>query len=401
MAELISHEDIYYAYFDCRKNKRNSDGALSFELNLEHNLYNLREEINNGTYTPGNYSCFIVTRPTPREVFAAEFRDRIVHHLVISKINEHLEKRFLYDIYACRIDKGTHFGINRLRHFMAASTANYTREAWCEKFDLKSFFASIDRKTLWTRLEAFLTTVYDGPDKALVLSLVEKIVLKDPTGNAVLKSPPEKWELLPKHKSLFNANDGRGLPIGNLTSQVFANFLLAPLDHFIKHDLGIKYYGRYVDDFYLIHEDREYLKICRKRIEEFVENTLQLRLNPKKVTLQRVCHGVKFLGVLVKPWRMTNVRRTEENFEKVIEKYNRIAEKRNLTKDEQNDFLSRVNSYLGIMSHYDTWRKRKAILEKTKKRIMADFVVVPDMSKLIRRDKATTYVTDRIMHYSD
>lgn len=220
----ITDADMYNAYYECRKNKRNSPGALMFELNYEHNLAVLKDEINNGAYKPGNYSAFIVTKPTPREIFAAEFRDRIVHHLVVSRINPYLEKRLIYDVYACRTGKGTHLGVKRLRRFMVASTENYAEEAWCLKLDLKSFFASINRQLLWEKLKVYLETVYNRADKTIILQLVQKIVLKNPAEDAVRKSPLVMWKLLPPHKSLFNAKENLGLPIGNLTSRYLLIF---------------------------------------------------------------------------------------------------------------------------------------------------------------------------------
>jgi RNA-directed DNA polymerase len=385
LCPYITDEDMYNAYYDCRKHKRNSPGALEFELNYEHNLAVLKDEINNGTYKPGNYSAFIVPKPTPREIFAAEFRDRIVHHLVVNRINPYLEKRLIYDVYACRIGKGTHVGIKRLRRFMTACTENYTKEAWCLKLDLKSFFASIDRELLWKRLKTYLEATYNRADKAIILRLVKEIVLKKPTEGAIRKSPLSMWEILPPHKSLFNAKKNHGLPIGNLTSQIFANFLLSPLDHFVKHDLGIRYYGRYVDDFFLIHQDKEYLKACLKKIEQFLINEIGVSLNPRKVILQRVRHGVKFLGVIVSPGRMVNIARTEKNFEEVVNEYNKKAKRKELTKEEKQEFFARINSYLGIMGHYDTYKKRQAITDQIDRRIMFHFATEPDLKKITRR----------------
>lgn len=380
----ITDADMYNAYYECRKNKRNSPGALMFELNYEHNLAVLKDEINNGAYKPGNYSAFIVTRPTPREIFAAEFRDRIVHHLVVSRINPYLEKRLIYDVYACRTGKGTHLGVKRLRRFMVASTENYAEEAWCLKLDLKSFFASINRQHLWEKLKEYLETVYNRADKTIILQLVQKIVLKNPAEDAVRKSPLVMWKLLPPHKSLFNAKENLGLPIGNLTSQVFANFLLSPLDHFVKHDLNIRYYGRYVDDFFLIHNDKEQLKTCKKKIEAFLMQEIGVLLNPRKVILQRVRHGVRFLGVVVSPGRMVNIARTENNFEEVVSEYNKKAHRQKLKKEEKQEFFARVNSYLGIMGHYDTYKKRKATMNKIDKRIMRYFAADPSLKKITR-----------------
>lgn len=278
----ISPEEIFLAYYDCRKHKRNSSSALSFEMDLEHNLLVLLDEINSFNYQPQPYTCFIIEKPTVREVFAASFRDRIIHHLVINAINPVLEKRFIYDVYASRVGKGTHFGIERLRHFMASSTNNWKDEAWCLKLDIKSFFASIDKNLLYKRLIGYLDKTYTNDNYRIIINLIEKIILTSPIENAKIISPKEKWDKLDKSKSLFCTSSQKGLPIGNLTSQVFANFYMSPLDHFVKHDLGIKMYGRYVDDFFLIHKDKDYLKDCLKRIDSFFEKRVEARIKSKE-----------------------------------------------------------------------------------------------------------------------
>lgn len=355
---LITKEELFEAYYACLKHKRYSRSAMEFSLDIEHNLFELLDEINNFTYKPSPYNVFIIDYPVKREVFAASFRDRIVHHLVVNAINPYMEKRLIYDCYACRVGKGTHFGINRLRHFMASSTNNWKEESWCLKLDIKGFFMSIDRQILWTRLKKYLLEVYKNENLPIILYLLEQIIFTEPTLNCKFCSPGWKWDGLASAKSLFLAPKGKGLPIGNLTSQIMANFYLSVLDHFVKHDLGIKMYGRYVDDFFLIHKDKEYLKQCLQEISGYLERELGLRLAEKKVMLQRVRHGVKFLGVVVEPGHVNASRRTVRRFYGSVLRVSAQARDHRQSKAQMQKAVASINSYLGILGHWDTVRVR-------------------------------------------
>jgi len=362
--EAITEEELFTAYFDCLKHKRHSRAALEFELDLERNLFGLLDDINSFAYRPDRYSVFIIDKPVKREVFAASFRDRIVHHLVANAINPFVEKRLIYDCYANRKGKGTHFGIERLRHFMASSTDNWKKEAWCLKLDIKGFFMSIDRTVLWKNLRDYLLAVYPHGNLPVIMHLLETILFTDPTEGCLFRSQASKWQNLDPSKSLFAAGEGLGLPIGNLTSQIMANFYMSYLDHFVKHDLGIEMYGRYVDDFFLIHRDKEYLKECLHGIERFLNDELHLRLNPKKVYLQPVNHGVKFLGVVIEPGHMNVARRTVSNFKKNIDSTNFAVNDHRQSKSEVQKSIASINSYLGLFSHYDTFSVRNREIDR-------------------------------------
>lgn len=362
--EAITEEELFAAYFDCLKHKRHSRAALEFELDLEYNLFELLDEINSFSYRPDRYSVFIIDKPVKREVFAASFKDRIVHHLIVNAINPFIEKRLIYDCYACRVGKGTHFGIERLRHFMASSTDNWKNEAWCLKLDIRGFFMSIDRTVLWKKLRDYLLAVYPHENLPIIMYLLENILFTDPTQECRFCSPSYKWNNLDPSKSLFTAEKGFGLPIGNLTSQIMANFYLSYFDHFVKHNLGIRMYGRYVDDFFLIHKDKEYLKKCLHSIEYFLNDELHLRLNPKKVYLQPVNHGVKFLGVVVEPGHTNVARRTMSNFKKTIDSTNFAVNDHRQSKLEVQRSIASINSYLGLFSHYDTFSVRNREIDR-------------------------------------
>ncbi len=221
----IALAELFAAYFNCRKHKRNTRNALAFEVDYETHLLKLWTEINDGRYRPGKSIAFIINKPVKREIFAADFRDRVVHHLVINKLNPLFEKAFIHDNYACRSGKGTHLGIQRVDRFIRQCSQNYSKDCYVLKLDVKGFFMHINKSLLSTALQAFIEQKYQGADKAVLLELCQKIIDYDPTQNCIVKSKPSQWQGLPPDKSLFHSPTHCGLPIGNLTSQVFAKFI--------------------------------------------------------------------------------------------------------------------------------------------------------------------------------
>ena len=350
----IPLEEVFEAYYSCRKNKRHTANTARFEVDCEANLFKLWNEINNGDYRPGTSLAFIVERPVKREIFAADFRDRIVHHLIINKINFLFERQFIYDSYACRVGKGTHFGIKRVDRFIRRESANYARRAWILKMDIKSFFMNIDQKLLFTRLQNFLREKYHEADRELIIGLCRKIVFSDPARHCHIRNRQHDWRGLPKDKSLFGSKKGCGLPIGNLTSQVFANFYLDPMDHFIKHNLGFRSYGRYVDDFIIVHPDRDTLRDAITVIRNFLLEDLKLILHPGKIYLEPAHRGVQFLGAVIKHNYILVTNRVKGNFHSAVERFNRIAEAGKPKRMEREQFQASLNSYLGILRHYST-----------------------------------------------
>ena len=360
----IELEEMFQAYFACRKNKRYTLNALAFEIDYENNLVQLCEEINNGTYKIGRSIAFIVDKPVKREIFAADFRDRVVHHLIIGKLNHQFEKLFIHDSYSCRVGKGTHFGIQRIDRFIRQCSANYTKDCYILKLDLQGFFMSISKHILFAKLEQFINEKYLSTDKDLIIKLCKQVILNDPTKNCIIKGNKSDWDYLPQTKSLFHSKPNCGLPIGNFTSQVFANFYMDSFDHFVKHDLKIRYYGRYVDDFVIVHEDKEYLRNLIPKLSGYLQSELQTTIHPKKIYLQHYSKGVKFLGTVILPNRIYIANRTKGNFYNAIEKQNQIARDHKPTKEEQQAFQSSMNSYLGIMKHYKSYKHRKQMIFK-------------------------------------
>ena len=359
----IPIEELFEAYYSCRKKKRNTHNALAFELDYEQNLIQLQKEINSKNYTPLSSAAFIVNQPVKREVFAADFSDRVIHHWLINKINPLFEQIFIEDSYACRTQKGTHLGIRRVDEFIKQCSNEYKRDCYILKLDIKGFFMHINKNLLYERISIFIEKQYHAKDKDLVLDITRRIIYNDPTKNVIIKCSKNSWNSLPKDKSLFHAKENCGLPIGNLTSQVFANFYMNSFDQFIK-SIGIQYYGRYVDDFIIVHTDKEYLKELIPHIADFLSEDLNLTLHPKKIYLQHYTKGVSFLGVIIKPHRIYIQNRIKGNFCKAINRQNEIVRKAKTQDKDCAYFLSVMNSYLGIMKHYKTYKLRKRILFK-------------------------------------
>lgn len=358
----IDLSELFEAYFDCRRNKRSTLNAIAFESNYEANLLKLWDEINDGSYQLGKSIAFIVNKPVKREIFAADFRDRIVHHLIINKLNPLFEKSFIHDSYSCRKGKGTHFGICRVERFIRQCSQNYSKDCYVLKLDIQGFFMHIDKSILFTKLLDFMQQRYHQTDKELLTTLCQKVIFNDPTQNCTIKSKRIQWKGLPVDKSLFHTGSHCGLPIGNLTSQIFANFYLTELDHFIKHDCGIRYYGRYVDDFVLVHHDKDYLKSLIPAIKAMLQTRLRLTLHPKKIYLQHYTKGVHFLGAVIKPHRIYIAKRTQGNFYTAIQQQNAIIAAGKPSKEQQATFLSSMNSYLGLLKHFKSYRLRKEML---------------------------------------
>ena len=388
----LTVEEVFEAYAECRRSKRYSDGAFSFECDYESNLIKLYEELCAGTWCPGPSTCFIVTKPVRREIFASPFRDRIVHHILIRRLNPCLEKYFIKDSYACRKNKGTHAAVSRVEHAVRSVSENGAKEAYVLKIDIKGFFMNISRSLLYEMLETFIDTVYrnfcGGGDVSFEKYLAEKIIFNDCTKDCVRNSPICEWKELPKDKSLFTTKEGCGLPIGNLTSQVFANFYLTPFDHFAKHELGIRHYVRYVDDCVIVHHSRNYLRSLVPVLKNFLFGKLRLALHPKKIYLQPCSNGVQFLGCFIKPSHTVCSRRIKNNFENKMFLFKKISDMRKPSRKELEKMLSSANSYLGILRHYKTWKLRTDIIIRHFSGFLKrHFRVAPSVLKIEMRKK--------------
>lgn len=299
----FSFSELTKAYFDCRRSKRNSQSALKFEINLERNLQALDNELRTNTYTPGKSICFVITHLKPREVWAADFRDRIVHHLLYNRIEKIIHARFIADSCACIPGRGTLYGAIRLEKKVRSITQNWAKPAYYLKADLANFFVSIDKNILSKLITKHISEPWWR-------ELALQILHHDPRKNYETRGNPALLSKVPEHKRLTNQSSDFGLPIGNLSSQFFANIYLNELDQFIKHTLRAKHYIRYVDDFVLLHQSPQWLNKALKEIEYFLAQKLNAQLNPTKTILQPIHRGIDFVGQVILPHRRVTRKRT-------------------------------------------------------------------------------------------
>lgn len=365
---MVKDEDIFDAFYDCLKHKRHSPGAVKYFMGYEEDLIHLTDEINNRTYSPSLSTTFVVTRPKTREVFAACFRDRIIHHYIALRINPWFESIFGERTFNCRAGKGQLFGVKMLRDDIKACSEDYTKDCYIAKFDLQGFFMSIDKQLLCDMLINYIGSVYVGDDKEDLLWLIKVVVMHNPQDLCAHRSPIEMWDLLPTNKSLFTCGRGKGVPIGNLSSQLFANFFLYHLDKYLD-SLGFKYHGRYVDDFYIIYPDKAYILQCVPKIRAFLRDKLHITLHPKKFYIQHYSKGVTFTGTIVKYGRLYPAKRSITNYHAALKRMNTAKNLKQLEHD-----IASVNSYLGLQVHYNSYTIRrsgfcKEVSEETWKKI--------------------------------
>ena len=353
---MVTTEGMLEAYYDCRRSKRRTASAIVYEMNYESNLIALRDRINTRTYQPGKSICFVVTRPRYREVFAASFEDRIVHHYIALRLEPLFELVFSPRTFNCRKGKGQLYGVKRLEADIKEASNNYTTDCYIMKLDLQGFFMSIDKSMLARMIDKFIVKYYKGNDIDDLRYLCQVVVLHCPEKNCERHSPREMWDHLPANKSLFTNGEGKGVAIGNLFAQLFANFLLNELDWYIE-ELGIKYHGRYVDDFYCIHKDKQVLLSTVPKIRAKLAE-LGLSLNPKKFYFQHYTKGVEFTGAVVKPYRTYCCNRVLTNFIAAVRKLNRS---KNI--DDVTHAVCSINSYLGLLRQSNEYAQRLKILK--------------------------------------
>lgn len=347
---MIPLEDFFEAYYECRRHKRNTINALQFEVNYEENLVKLWEEVNSRNYNIGRSICFLVTRPKLREVFAADFRDRIIHHVIMQRLEPLFEEAFIEDNYNCRKGKGTLYGIRRLHQMIKECSNNYTEDCYIGKFDLQGFFMTIDKRILWQMLKTFIKNKYTKNDIDLLLYLSHKIIANRPQDNCIRKSPIKMWNDLPPNKSLFTCDQMCGMPIGNLTSQCLANFYLHKFDNWVKYNFI--YYGRYVDDFFIISKTKTKLTRYVSIIKHKLYSELKVKLHPDKIYIQHYSKGVNFIGATIKKQRMYIANRSVCNLYNTIHRFNDIG---NNTNEQIIHFFQSLNSYYGFLKHYFTF----------------------------------------------
>ncbi len=381
-------EEVYDAYLDCRRRKRNSKSCALFEQDELTNIYVLWNDLNNHTYTIGKSTAFCVTRPKVREVFAADFRDRVVHHLLIARLLPYFEAAFIPDTYNCRKHKGTEYGVQQV----AAMAEDYA-DGWVLKCDLQGFFMTIHKPTLADALEHFIRTQYKGTNTDDIVWLARLIALHSPECNCTRQGDLGLWNVLPPNKSLFWNGKDYGQAIGNLTSQIYANYYLLPLDDYLSKIPDTRY-GRYVDDFVVFAHTKEELLKLLPPIRKLLSKRGMI-LHPHKVYLQPVRHGLTFIGSTIKHGRIYAGNRTVGNLTNLTRRYNTYYKHGRVHIHEE--FAQRYNSYMGYLTHRKSYAIRRRLWEQVSPQIK-QFCYIENM-RVVKVKNKYKYRNKLLQHY--
>ena len=364
------------AYFDCIANKRTAVQCDRYRaVDVEEDLLRLIQEVKTRTYEPSESTCFIVTRPRLREIFAAAFRDRIVQHWITLRINPLLEQRFREqgDVsFNCRKGYGSLKAVLRLQEAIEAVSEHYTREAWVGKMDIKAFFMSIDKDVLLSQLLPFIRERYQGDDLDTLLWLTEVTIRHCPQHLCRRRGCLSLWDCLPEGKSLFNNPDSKGMAIGNITSQILANFYLSFFDDWMLTQCGQAgaRYVRFVDDFCVVCTDKRFIVDLHRSATAWLSEHLLLELHPDKFYLQEVRKGVKFVGQVIKPGRRYTANRTVAGYYKRMMQIERVCHaiatdginrQRAMLLDKM---AASLNSYNGFLKHSASYNIKRDMFRR-------------------------------------
>lgn len=362
---------VFAAFEDCCKNKRTSKACIDYCEIAAYDLPALAYELYTGTYQPGISTCFLVKYPKYREVFAACFRDRIVHHFLYLLLNPLFEARFEAQgnvSFNCRKGYGTLAAQQAAYDAIRHATNNYRVKAWVYRGDLVSFFMSIDKRILWAKLEPFIRETYKGKYMRIVLNITRIVVFHCPEKLCVFNTDTAEWaKHVESHKSLFGNDDYHGMPIGNLTTQVFANFLLSFFDAYVitwmrSHGLAV-YYVRFVDDFVIVCLDKAVLKQMIKDLRGYLQIELHIQLHADKFHFQLASHGLLFVGAYLKNYRIYLSNRTLARFQERVHGFKTMLETKQVVTYADICRIEQVlNSYLGFCKIKRTYARRKQLL---------------------------------------
>ena len=329
---ITSPKTIFRAWEVFKSDKKNNFDVQKFEVNIERNIFKLCEDLKSNKYKHGPYKGFWIQDPKVRHIHKATVRDRVLHHAIFSIINPIFEPTFIDTSFSCRIGKGTHKGVTWVKNTINRLSQNNTKTVWVLKCDIKKFFDSVDHKILIDLLDAKIK------DKKM-MRLLKEIVNSYSSGQS----------------DLFNR---RGIPIGNLTSQIFANIYMNKFDQFVKQRLKVRYYARYTDDFVIISCDRNYLLNLLPKVSTFLNNELGLKLHPNKIHLNKFHQGIDFLGYVIFPYHIQLRSKTRKRIPRKIK--NKI-ESFKLDKIDEKSLNLSFQSYLGVLSHSDSFNFTKEL----------------------------------------
>ena len=372
--------DLYIAYYDAARHKHKMAYVVKFDRHLRDNLEELCDDLLNHRYKAQPSKCFVIEYPKKREVFAAMFRDRIVHHLYFRYTHQMFERTFIADSYSCIEGRGTHYGVDRLRQHIRQASLNWSQPCYAMNLDIRGYFMHINRAKLLKIATESLRTMAthkvgmtdevpipsgvlltpatrwsDIRDMRFILWLTDQIIMLDPMENCIIVGDESDWDGMDHAKCMRYVKPGLGLPIGNLTSQLFSNVYLNPFDQFVKRDILCEHYGRYVDDSAMIDAFREWLLDQVPKVREFLGDELGLELHMGKLHVREVSQGVEFLGAFVKPFRDYISNKTLNRIITNIQKMNLC---------NAHHVEASINSYIGVLSHSSSYNIKRGLFEE-------------------------------------
>lgn len=327
--DVISVENLFWAWKVFCRGKRSKKDVAEFELNLESNIFQLYDELASGTWKPDPYKEFYVQDPKLRKIHKASVRDRVLYQAVYTKLYQIFDKQFIHDSYSSRNKKGTHKGVARFEEFARKATCNYSKRGFALKCDIRKFFDSIDHRIL--------------------ISIVRQKVRDE-----------KLLELIIGIVGSFSVVLGKGLPLGNVTSQILANVYFNEFDQYVKHVLKIQYYARYCDDFVLVHDSREFLENMIPFMGDFLRERLKLELHPRKIIMRKIHHGVDFLGYVSLPHYRVLRTRTKNRMVKKIKGAVELKKSGVISRDV---FKHILMSYAGMLGYCKSEKVKKVLRE--------------------------------------
>lgn len=313
--DIISLDNLLLAWSEFIIGKKHKTDVLLFSRNLINNIIQLQEELANFTYQTSGYIAFNISDPKPRNIHKASVRDRLLHHAIYRQLYPFFDNTFTSDSYSCRNNKGTHKAVNKFRSFALKVSKNNTTTCWILKCDIKKFFANINHDILKNILKQYI-------QDQKILWLLDRVI------------------------DSFEVSSNTGLPLGNLTSQLFVNIYMNEFDQYVKHKLKQKYYIRYADDFVFLSQDRNDLLKLVLIIKEYLGKKLLLTIHPKKISLSTLASGVDYLGYVHFPKHRILRTKTKQRVLKKVDNKN-------------------LPSYLGVLKHCNSYELKNLVMNKT------------------------------------
>lgn len=345
--KLCSYDNLKLAWRKARKRKTLKDYVMEFESDLENNLQNLRYGLQSFTYAPRPMKNFIVRDPKTRKISASHFRDRIVHHAICNIIAPIFERQFIHDSYANQINKGTHSAIKRAEKFMrkVSSLSNKSLSGRDGQLFLKK------KPRLGYALKADIRHYFDTVDHEILLNIIERKI----------KDKDVIWLIKMIVNNHYSTTECKGMPLGNVTSQFFANVYLHNLDIFVKHVLKAKYYIRYVDDFIIYHKDRKLLENWKMQINNFLKCNLKIELHPHKSRIIQLGRGITILGYRIfynyRLLKKSNTRRIWKRLEIFKQRYSKC-------KMRKDDIARSLSGWIAYAKFANTYKLRQRVTKR-------------------------------------